>query len=176
MIKKPNLILIGFMGTGKSTVGRFLAEKLNFAFVDIDEIIKRALGMDISEIFSRFGESRFRDIETEAVKAVAKKKGQVISTGGGVVLREENIVTLKKTGFLFCLTATEDVIFERLKYSKDRPLLQVSDPKSRIKELLLSRMPLYSKADYVIDTSSLSVREVTEIILKKYEELINGKT
>ncbi|MCS7215593.1 MAG: shikimate kinase [Thermodesulfovibrio sp.] len=175
MIKRPNIILIGFMGTGKSTVGKLVSEKLRYIFIDIDELIEKTVGMKISEIFKRFGEARFRDIETEMIKLLIKKRGQVISTGGGVVLREENMLNLKKSGILFCLKANENTIFERIKNCKNRPLIQVENPQERIKKLMDERRPFYEQADFVIDTNGLSPEEVAITIIKKYERIVNGK-
>lgn len=175
MKKKPNIIITGFMGTGKTTVGKIISNKLNFIFLDIDELIEKTTGMKISEIFKKFGEKRFRDIETEMVKVVTKKRGQVISTGGGVVLREENLHHLKKSGIIFCLTASPNTIFERTKGCKDRPLLQVNNPQDKIKELMNERRPFYEKADIIIDTEGLSASEVAERVIKEYERLTNGK-
>lgn len=175
MCKRLNIVLTGFMGTGKSTVGKIIAEKLKFSFIDMDEHIEKTTGMKISEIFSKFGESRFRDIETEMVKLIIKKRGVVISTGGGVVLRDENISNLKKSGIVFCLTASENTILERVKQCKDRPLLQVNNPQEKIRELLRKRKPFYEKADFIVDTEELSAEEVAEKIIKKYERLVDGK-
>jgi shikimate kinase len=175
MKKKLNIILTGFMGTGKSTVGKIISERLNLNYVDIDDLIEKTVGMKISEIFNRFGEERFRDIETEMVKLITKKKGQVISTGGGVVLRDENLYYLKSSGIVFCLTASPDTIFERIKDGKNRPLLQGSNQKEMIIELMTKRKPYYKKADLMIDTDSLTAEKVAEIIIKEYKRLIDGK-
>lgn len=171
-----NIVLIGFMGTGKSSVGKVLAEKLGVKFVDVDEVIEKTTGMKISEIFSKFGESRFRDIETEIIKLITKKKGQVIATGGGVVLRDENMKQLKESGVIFCLKASENVIFERVKGTQNRPLLQVENPKQTIRELLQKRMPLYEKANFCINTEGLTPEEVADKIIEEYKRLNNGKT
>lgn len=171
-----NIVLIGFMGTGKTSVGKIIAKKLGFKFVDVDELIERTTGMEISEIFSKFGEPRFRDIETEMIKLITQKTGQVIATGGGVVLRDENMELLKENGVIFCLEAPENVIFERVKHTKNRPLLQVENPEEKIKELLQMRMPLYKKADFCICTEGLTPEEVAEKIIKEYERLDNGET
>lgn len=171
-----NIVLIGFMGTGKTSVGKVIAKKLGFEFVDVDEVIEKTTGMEISEIFSKFGESRFRDIEEEMIKLITQKRRQVIATGGGVVLRDENMKRLKKDGLIFCLRASENVIFERLKQTTNRPLLQVENPEERIRELLQKRMFLYEKADFCIDTEGLTPEEVAEKIIKEYERLSNGKT
>ncbi len=163
------------MGSGKTTVGKAVAKKLGMSFVDLDDVIEQAVGMKISEIFKNFGEERFRDIETEVVKIVSKKKGIVIATGGGVVLRQENIENLKKAGIIFWLTASEETIYERVKSCKDRPLLQVENPKERIKQLMQKRKPLYEKADVIINTEGLIPEKVAEKIISEYERLIDGK-
>ncbi|MGC9046276.1 MAG: shikimate kinase [Thermodesulfovibrio sp.] len=168
-----NIVLIGFMGTGKSSVGKILSKKLGFKFIDVDKVIEKTTGMKISEIFSRFGEPCFRDIESEVINLITQKNRQVIATGGGVVLREENMKKLKENGVIFCLKASENVIFERVKHCKDRPLLQVENPEKRIKELLEKRKHLYEKADFCIDTEGLTPEQVTEKII---ERLTDGKT
>ncbi|MCX7724034.1 MAG: shikimate kinase [Thermodesulfovibrio sp.] len=175
MKKTKNVILTGFMGTGKTSVGKIISKKLKFDFVDMDELIEKTTGMKISEIFERFGEPRFRDIESEIVRLVTVKNKQVISTGGGVVLREENIINLKNSGVIFCLRASEKTIFERLKHCKNRPLLKVENPNDRIKELLEQRKPFYEKADFIIDTEGLTLEEVADKIIKTYKRLINGE-
>lgn len=175
MEKRPNIVITGFMGTGKSTVGKIVSKKLKMKFKDIDELIEKATAMKISEIFKKFGEQRFRDMETEMVKLVTKKDAQVISTGGGAILREENFHRLKENGVVFCLTASEKTIFERLKNNKERPLLQVENPQEKIKELMEQRTPFYEKADFIIHTDSLSVEEVADKIIKEYERIVNGK-
>lgn len=176
MQKKLNIVLTGFMGTGKTSVGKILAEKLGFTFVDVDEMIEKTTGMKISDIFSKFGEPRFRDIETEVIKLITKKTGQVIATGGGAPLREENMDALKSTGVVFCLTASEDTIFERVKNSTERPLLQGNNLKNRIRELLMKRMDKYRNAHFLINTEGLTPREVAEKIIKEYERFVYGKS
>lgn len=175
MENKKNIVLTGFMGTGKTTVGRFLAKKLGMSFVDVDELIEKTTGLKITEIFARFGEAYFRDIETEIIKAITKNSSQVIATGGGAVLRDENLNALKSKGVVFCLTASEDVIFDRVKDNNERPLLQGEDPKEKIRKLLVQRMPRYMMADFIINTDGLTQEEVTEKIIKEYERIVNGK-
>jgi len=171
-----NIVLIGFMGTGKSSVGKILARKLGLKFVDVDEVIEKTTGMKISEIFAKFGEPRFRDIETEVIKLISQNNRQVIATGGGAILREENFKKLKDKGIIVWLKASENVILERVKNCKDRPLLQVENPKQKIKELLTKRIPFYEKADFSINTEELTPEEVAEKIIQEYERLKNGKT
>lgn len=175
MSGQKNIVLIGFMGSGKSLVGKIVAKRLNLKFLDIDSIIEKTTGMKISEIFARFGEKRFRDLESEVVKLLSSKEGAVISTGGGVVVRQKNMETLKKTGIIFWLKASEETIYERVKDCKDRPLLQVENPLQRIRELLKKRTPLYERADFTIDTDGVSPEEVAEKIINQYERVKGGK-
>lgn len=176
MEKKKNIVLIGFMGTGKTTVGKILAKKLGMSFVDVDELIEKTAGLKISEVFARFGEAYFRDIETEIIKSITKNFSQVIATGGGAVLRDENLNALKSNGVVFCLTASEELIFDRIKDNNERPLLQVENPKEKIRELLAKRMPRYMMADFIINTDGLTQEEVSEKIIKEYERVVNGKS
>jgi shikimate kinase len=153
------------MGTGKTEVGRKLAEKLKMNFVDMDDLIESEEGMKISEIFARFGESYFRRIEKEIAKRVSKLNNHVIATGGGVVLDEENLNNFRKNGILICLTATPEAIFERTSKSTHRPLLNEANPMEKIKKLLQYRAPFYAKAQYSVDTTDLSIQEVADRII-----------
>jgi len=157
------------MGTGKSSVARELARMTGLRAVEIDEEIERASGMKIREIFEQHGEGRFRDMETEQVRLVAKGDRQVISTGGGVVLREENMKVLKEAGVVVCLWASPEGILERTGRSSDRPLLNVEDPKAKIEELLAQRESCYARADITIQTEGKTPREVAKEILEKIE-------
>ncbi len=161
-----NISLIGFMGTGKTSAGKLLAKKLRMQYVDTDKVIEKKAGMRVPEIFSNFGEPYFRELEAKAVKEVSEKNNQVISCGGGVVLREENTRNLKRRGPVVCLTASPETIYARIKHETHRPLLNVPDPEKRIRELLEMRAPFYAKADYVIDTTELSVEQVVEKIIE----------
>lgn len=165
-----NIVLTGFMGAGKSVVGRKLAERLGLGVVDTDDVIEEESGMEISEIFSRFGETRFRELESEAVQKVASLENSVIVTGGGVVLKAENITTLKKNGSIVYLRASPEAIYNRVKDETHRPLLQVADPPGRIRELLEQRTPFYANNDIEIDTTNLSVDEVVEEIVKRIDD------
>jgi len=162
-----NIILTGFMGTGKTAVAKELSRLLNLKMVDIDNEIEKAEGITINEIFKRYGESKFRGIETEMIKKISSEKNLIISTGGGVVLREENIRMLKENGIIICLIATPETIFERTKNNSDRPLLQVSDPLKKIKELLEFRMPFYKKADIIINTEGKTPLQIAEEIIEE---------
>jgi shikimate kinase len=161
---KQNIVLVGFMGTGKTSVGIQLAEMLKMQFIDTDDLIEKDSGMSISDIFAKMGEDHFRDLESKIAEKASKLENQVIATGGGIVKREKNIENLKKTGILFCLDASPKIILQRTSGYDHRPLLQVDDPISRIHDILKEREPFYAKADYRIDTSELTVDQVVEKI------------
>lgn len=159
-----NIILVGFMGTGKTTVGQALAKRLGMEFVDMDDIIEEHEGMKISDIFAKKGEAHFRLAEKSAAKDISLRSGLVVAAGGGAVIDEENIRNFKSSGTIFCLIATADKILERTKGHMHRPLLNVSDPREKIIELLAKRAEYYARADYRIDTTDLSVNEVVDKI------------
>ncbi|MFH1390437.1 MAG: shikimate kinase [Candidatus Margulisiibacteriota bacterium] len=163
-----NIILIGFMGSGKSSVGKALAKRLNIEFLDTDELIEGVEGKKISRIFKEEGEDHFRALETDTLKTLKSYKGFVLSAGGGIVLRQENIDLLKEIGKVVLLTAEPDKIHERVGRETHRPLLNVSDPRAEIARLLEKRRPSYqAAADLTIDTTTLSVTEVAEKIIKE---------
>lgn len=166
---KSNIVLIGFMGTGKSTIGRKLARKLKLSYLDTDEEIERVTGMTIPGIFAKYGEIRFRSEEKLAVKKAARQKNCVISTGGGMVLAPENIALLKEDGILICLTATPEVVFDRVKKST-RPLLQKIATAEQIAALMRERASLYRCADYYIDTSGEGSDSIVERIVNFLQE------
>ena len=154
-------MLTGFMGTGKSSVARELAHLLGRAVVDIDAEIEKKTGKSISAIFAESGEPRFREIETETTLEAARGKNQIISTGGGVVLKAENMEALRGSGMVFCLYATPEAILERTITNRDRPLLQTSDPLGRIRELLSARDPHYKgSCHHLINTVGKTPKEV----------------
>jgi len=161
-----NIVLVGFMGTGKSVVGRLLAKKFDRDFVELDELIEKKEGMPIADIFEKKGEPYFRKVEKEVVKEARQLKNVVISVGGGAIVDEENFKNLKSCGTIICLKASADVILKRTKDMKTRPLLNVADPKKRVEDLLSKRQPYYNKADFTIDTDSLTVERVAEEIIK----------
>jgi shikimate kinase len=155
-----NIILTGFMGVGKTSVGTRLAKDIGFTFVDTDDLIEADQRMTITDIFAKFGEPRFRDIESRIVQQVMAGENQVVSTGGGAVIRDGNRTAFKKAGLVVCLSARPEVIYERIKHEMHRPLLQTPDPLSKIKELLESRAAFYAQADMIIDTSEKTVDDV----------------
>jgi len=162
-----NITLVGFMGTGKTTVGRILAERLGYTFVDVDNEIEMEQGVTISHIFSELGEAYFRMLERDKIKELCRKEGLVISAGGGAVLDARNVDDLRHCGPVVCLSAKPDEILNRVGGTETRPLLQVPDPLAKITEMLEARAPFYARADCTIDTSGLSPQEVAGIIIKK---------
>jgi len=150
-----NIYLVGFMGTGKSVVGRILADKLKKDFVEIDELIQQREGKPIIDIFSQDGEAYFRSLEKKVLKELSSKQDLVVSCGGGLVCNEGNLRLLKETGWVFCLKAGAKAIYERTKEHVHRPLLNVEDPLKMIEELLEKRAPYYNKAHYFINTEGV---------------------
>ena len=166
---RKNIVLVGFMGTGKTSVGIRLAEMLKMQFVDTDDLIEKESGMTISDMFSKMGEDYFRDRESSIIEKVSKLDGQVIATGGGAVKREENVNNLRATGIIFCLHASPEVILQRTSGYEHRPLLQVEDPIKKINEMLKERESFYAKADYRIDTSDFTIEQIVDTIANIYE-------
>ncbi|NMA69986.1 MAG: shikimate kinase [Desulfitobacterium sp.] len=165
--KDGNIILVGFMGTGKSTVGRRLAKLLDWEFIDTDIEIERLLETTVAEIFKRHGEVRFRSEERLLVRRLADKRKTVIATGGGTVLNPDNWSDLAKSGVVFGLYAPLDVIYQRVGHRNDRPLLR--GERKEVEELWARRQPVYNQADYTIDTTDKGIDEVVEEIYQIYK-------
>ncbi|MBU0709186.1 MAG: shikimate kinase [Candidatus Omnitrophica bacterium] len=161
-----NIYLVGFMGTGKSAVGRGLAKIKQWRFVDLDELIELREKKPISDIFAKDGEPHFRGLEKRVLKEVAASKNLVIACGGGIVIDKDNIKIMKDNGVVICLNASAEVILERTSGHIHRPLLNVADPKKQIESLLKSRAAYYAQADKSIETSKLSVKEIINKISK----------
>jgi shikimate kinase len=161
-----NIVLTGFMGTGKTVVGKILARRLGLVLIDVDAEIEREQKTSISEIFRHSGEASFRDIESDMIKRLSRMKNAVLSTGGGAVLRSENMDALRENGIIVCLEASPETILRRTGASGDRPLLQVDDPLQKIRELYDYRRPYYEKADIIIDTDDMEPPEIVEDIIK----------
>jgi len=172
-----SIVLIGMMGAGKSSVGRCLQRRAGLTRFDTDKIVSSKFGLSISEIFSMHGESRFREVETQVLVELAPKAfGAIVVTGGGIVLREENVGLLKQLGTIVWLDADEETLFERASRRSNRPLLQTEDPRTTFSEISRARAPLYAKvADIRIDTSALTHDEVADVILRKIEELVTTR-
>lgn len=161
-----NIVLTGFMGTGKTVVGKKVAKALNMKYIDTDEVIEKDAGRKIHQIFEESGEKHFREVETKVVKCVGLLDGFVISAGGGVVLKKENMEELERNGMVICLTASPEVILRRTRNTSYRPLLNVEDPAGKIKELLEKRAPFYKRCSLMIDTSEKSTGKVAEEIIR----------
>lgn len=161
-----NIVLIGFMGSGKTAAGKKLSEKLNTAFVDIDKLIEKEQETTIADIFSISGEKHFRALEKEMVVRVSREaEEKVIATGGGVVLNPENMTNLRQRGVIIWLSVSPETVYQRTKKNRYRPLLLGASPKKKIEELMKSRRHLYSKADFKVETSDRSIDEVADEIL-----------
>lgn len=169
---KTSIALIGFMGTGKTTVGRILAEKTGKEFLELDARIEAEAGMTITGIFEKEGETGFRRREMAVIEKLTGRKNAIIACGGGVVLNTINVERLKEECRMVCLTASIDAILERTEKEKTRPLLETGDRVSRIKELLDKRESLYRQAaEIIIDTTRLSPGQVADGILAELNEL-----
>lgn len=169
---KRNIVLVGFMGTGKSVVGRLLAKRLKRRRFDTDAWVVNEAGMPISEIFERFGEEPFRQMETMAAREASRQQQWVVSTGGGILGREENVRLLQQGGVLIQLCARPEIILERTRPWSKRPLLaNAPDPHATICALLEERAARYALADWSIDTSDLELEEVVERICAQLPSL-----
>lgn len=166
-----NIILCGFMGSGKSTIGKLLAKKLNRDFIDLDDYIVEKRGMQISEIFAKYGEANFRKSETQAAKNISGLENYVVSLGGGTVVNPKNAEILKLGGKIFMLDITPENVYERLKHDKSRPLLQTKDKLKAITDMMNTRLPYYNDAaDYKINVDNKEKEEVAEEIIKIISE------
>lgn len=163
-----NIALIGFMGTGKSSVGRLVAGPLRFEMVDTDELIEQRAGKPISRIFAEDGEPAFREFERRLVAEMTGWRHKVIATGGGLAADEANLASLKQHALVVCLCATPESIWERVKNQSHRPLLQDPDPLARIRGLLAERTPVYRQADVLMNTEMRSVRDVAQQVLHQF--------
>jgi shikimate kinase/3-dehydroquinate synthase len=166
----PNIVITGFMGTGKSKVGLEVARRLGWEFVDMDTLIEERVGMTIPEIFAQRGEGFFRQQERQLCQELAQRRGRVIATGGGALIPEENRWILAPSGLLVCLSCDVGEILRRLAQVEDRPLLAGADRRERIEALLTERREAYSRIPHQIDTTGLTVEEVVERVIALLEE------
>jgi shikimate kinase len=156
-----NVVLVGFMGSGKSSVGRLVARTLGGRFVDTDRLVVDRAGCEITEIFAEKGEAHFRLEETRVLRSLLGSQHLVVATGGGIVILPENVAILKKLGPVVWLTASEEMIWERVSRNRKRPLLHTENPRETLRALLAKRTPLYEAvADFSVDTTLLTHAEV----------------
>lgn len=166
MGKNRNIVLVGMMGSGKSTVGQALSAKLGWTYVDTDSEIVRSQGMSISEMFAELGEVAFRKAESETIGNVLKRSEQVISTGGGAVLLEQNRLAMKENGFVVALFASVETVIERVRGDQNRPLLQ-GNLEERVNQIVESRKHAYDFANLKVDTDGVPVDRIVEIICSR---------
>lgn len=172
--KLVNIALIGFMGTGKSSVGRLVADALRFTFLDTDTVIEARAGKPITEIFAQEGEPAFRQMEAKLVEELARRERTVIATGGGLPVNPANMASLKTHALVVCLWASPEKIYERVKHQTHRPLLNVPDPLERIRALLAAREPFYRQADVLINTEMRTIREVAQQVIHQFRLAQSG--
>jgi shikimate kinase len=164
-----NVILTGFMGTGKSTVGRRLASELGLKFLDIDEVIEKEEGLAVAEIFDKYGEHHFRSLESDVIRKLTSGgfgAGYVVSTGGGAAVNDANRIALKGWGVLVCLKASVDEVLKRVGKKNDRPLLASADRREAIERLMKERVAAYGDCDLTVVTDFKEIHEVVGIIKK----------
>jgi shikimate kinase len=170
VVNQRSIALVSMPGGGKSTVGRHLARRLDWDFIDADNLIERRVGCSIRSFFEREGEARFRDIEEQVIAEVAGADRLVLATGGGTVLREANRAMLRRHCTVIYLRSTPEDLFRRLRHDRKRPLLQVQDPLARLRELHAVRDPLYRQTSHFnIDTGRPSVPTLVNTILMQLE-------
>lgn len=166
-----NIALVGFMGTGKSTVGQIAASMLGFRFVDTDEMIEGMAQKRIADIFTSDGEARFREYEREVVTQLKEMNHTVISTGGGMVTNPENLASLKQHALVVCLWCSAEGIFKRVGHQTHRPLLRVENPLERIRTLLAERAPAYRQADVLLSSEFRKPREVATHVVHQFRSV-----
>jgi shikimate kinase len=165
---EQSIVLIGMMGAGKSCVGACLGRRTGLSLVDTDEIVAAKFGMSIPEIFAEHGENKFREAEAEALRRMRTEEQTIIITGGGIVLRKENVEILRSQGVIVWLDADEETLFARASRKEGRPLLQTKNPRKSFSKVLRARKPLYANiADIRVDASVLTDEEVAVAILAK---------
>ena len=165
-----NITLTGFMGCGKTAVGRIAAKVAGFEFLDTDQFIEEHVGKSIPRIFEEHGEETFRRSEREVVVRLAERETTVIATGGGLLVDAENMDTMQRYAMVFCLWASPDSIWRRVKGQSHRPLLNTDNPKQRIIDLLEERKPAYSRSDMLINTEYRSAKDVANLIFSQFRQ------
>ncbi len=170
MTASPNIILMGFMGTGKTAAGKRLAAQLKLEFVDMDRVIEERAGKPISRIFGEDGEPQFRAMERALAEELSARHGLVIACGGGVVLNPDNVRDFTRSGLAVCLTAPPEVIYQRTARDRNRPLLEQEDRFQRIVDLMEKRRALYAAIPHQIDTARLTPAQVAEAVVELYRK------
>ena len=166
-----NLVLVGFMGSGKTSAGKLAAQRLGLEFVDMDAVIEQRTGQTIAQIFETKGEPHFRKLERALVGELAARDGLLIATGGGIVLNPDNIRDFSQTGVVICCWVDARVAYERTKHTKHRPLLESdADRGARIESLLKQREPQYRTIPLQLDTSALTVEQQADELVRIYRE------
>jgi len=165
---KQNIVLVGFMGTGKTTIGQLLSEQTGMPLLDMDHLIEERAGKPITAIFAEDGEPHFRALERELVQELSAQNSHVVSTGGGIVLNADNMADYEKTGLVVCLLAAPETILDRVRHDTTRPLL-AGDKEAKIVELLETRRPLYEAIAHKIDTNGLQPAAIAAQIIVLYE-------
>ena len=166
-----NIVLVGLSGSGKTTIGTLLTELLpDYKFIDTDKIIVKLERRSINDIFAIDGEGYFRDLETKVANGVSTSENQVISTGGGIILRQENMDALRSNGVIFYLKTAPETLIKRLEGDSSRPLLKTDDVKAKLEKMLEIRGKLYEKADITVETDNLSAEETAKEIVRLFNE------
>lgn len=169
----PTIVMIGFMGAGKTSVGQLVAQTLGREFIDTDLVVERTVGQPVGEIFRNEGEDAFRNYESTAIDDAVSGPARVVAVGGGAVLSAENRTVLKQAGFLVYLRATPETLAARLAHVTDRPLLNVADRVGRIRDLLVARGPIYETAgDLTVDTDDATPTQTAETVVAWYRRRI----
>ncbi|MFI5338564.1 MAG: shikimate kinase [Candidatus Methylomirabilales bacterium] len=163
---KRNVVLTGFMATGKSSVGLRLAARLGYDFADLDTLIEAEEGMPVPQIFATRGESAFRELEARMVEQAADRTGCVVATGGGTIVNPRNLLALKRSGVVIALTAEPEVILSRIGGGEDRPMLRGGEKRERVRLLMEERAPAYARADLTVDTSDRTVDQVVDHLVE----------
>jgi len=169
-MKKSNIVLVGFMGAGKSVTSEIVAGQLGLEHVSTDAAIVEREGRSINQIFAQNGETYFRDVETRVIKEMSGRPGQVIDCGGGVVLRSENLSALKERGLVVYLKTSPAVVYDRVKRETHRPLLKVTDPLTTIQELMGARTAFYAQADCEVLTDGKTAQDVAREVIRLWED------
>lgn len=169
-MSRTNIILTGFMGCGKTTVGRMVAQKLGYEFIDTDQLIEKRYGLSVQKIFATKGEDFFRQLEFETARELGKREGLIVATGGGMLLNAKNVASLCVNGQVICLVATPEEILQRISSDKNsqRPLLETADPQKRIIELIQQREDCYSQFTQ-INTSKKTPTEIAHQVITTFQ-------